>query len=292
MNKLRYIYCLLFVCLLASCDPDATWETEDVTINISVQSVSAGFIECDFSTNKEAYYLIACQEVDENFNPMTRQKQFMTLALDSANAEYLLWRNSLLREGEFNIASFASHTLQYGSINHFFTNLLPNKKYWVYAFVVNPETLKPAGKLFLQTIQTTEKSTIPISFEYRVKGYWDYLYPVDAEGNIYTRFPYIATTRDSAFFAEMEIVPEDYFDTWLQVTMDFNLNDHIFYGVRAVENTYYTSSYLTFEYDHTYYTAIAAFDGGLGKKVIYKFHWLGEDTEYYFTEQDAYFVGE
>ena len=109
--------------MLASCNPEAKWETDDVIVKMNIGTVSAGFIECNFSTNKEAYYLIACQPVQSDYDPMTVQKQFMTLNLDSAFAEYLMWRSSLLYEGEFNIAPFESHSLQYGDVHYVFTGL-------------------------------------------------------------------------------------------------------------------------------------------------------------------------
>ena len=43
----------------SSCSPEAKWETKDVNIEMTVTNVSAGFAECEFSTDKEAYYLIA-----------------------------------------------------------------------------------------------------------------------------------------------------------------------------------------------------------------------------------------
>ena len=44
--------------MLSSCDPEAPWTTKDVEIKMSVKTVAAGFVECNFSTTTEAYYLI------------------------------------------------------------------------------------------------------------------------------------------------------------------------------------------------------------------------------------------
>ena len=41
-----------------------------------------------------------------------------------------------------------------------------------------------------------------------------------------------------------------------------------------------------FEQGHTYYTAIAGFDGVVGGGVIYKFTWLGEEYEAYLKDED------
>ena len=281
---------LLAGVLFSSCNPDAKWETKDVDIQMSISTVSAGFVECNFSTSKEAYYLVAIEEVRENYDPMAHQKQFMMLALDSANVEYLAWRNSLLKQGEFNIAPFSSHALQYGSVNHFFTGLYPDTEYWVYAFVVNPVAMKPEGKLYLERVKTTSESIIDIHFDYRVKGRWDYIYPVDSLGNIYARFPYIATTRDSLTLAEDELYTDEaavtYFWFWcaerfMNLTEDVNIH----YGVHAVENDGYQSSEY-WEAGHTYYTVISGYDGSFKQATVYKFVWTGDSCNFYLHDTD------
>ena len=265
------VLCPLSIVLCLSCNPEAKWTTSDVEINMEVVTVSAGFVECHFSTNKEAYYLIACVPAVEGENPQDHPKQFMTLALDSANVEYLAWRNSLLKQGEFNIAPFASHALQYGSVNHFFTGLLPGFTYWIYAFVVDPSTLKPSGKLYLETITTTEESVFDVHFDYRIKGKWDYIYPVDTLNKIYARFPYIATTcdsnsisaasfdliSDSLMLLEEEIdklvgkpirelegdsLASMYLYLWTLDRFLFPEKANVLYGVKAVENAGWASS--------------------------------------------------
>ena len=290
----RFILVLIPCSLLLapSCNPEAKWETEDVEISMSVSTVSAGFIECSFSTDKEAYYLVAIEDVREGYNPMDNQKQFMMLALDSANVEYLSWRNNLLKEGEFNIAPFASHALQYGSIDYFFTGLLPDHEYWVYAFVVNPTTLKPSGKLYLQTIKTTSESIMDIHFDYRIKGRWDYIYPVDTLNKIYGRFPYIATTCDSLLFGEdttLYISPDTaaitYFAFWALERFYTPEIAEVLYGVHAVENDGWQSAEY-FQEGHTYYTAICGFDGSFKQLTLYKFTWTGDSCNLYMRDSD------
>lgn len=286
MNKrILYILLILVVCFCA-CDPNARWETEDVLITMNIKTISAGYVECDFSTNKDAYYLIAIDTVHPDFNPYVHQKQFMMLALDSANVTYLTWRNKLLKNGEFNIAPFASHALQYGDINHFFTGLMPNTKYWVYAFVVDPDIMKPKGKLYITEIKTTSESVVDIHFDYRVKGHWDYIYPLDSTGQIYSRFPYIATTRDSVEIAQSGYDLDLYFDIWILEQFVFPEEANVYYGVKAIENDG-LASYTIFEEGRTYYTAISGFDGSFKQKVVYKFVWHGDSTNYYFSGKDA-----
>lgn len=290
MNRLSALcHCsfILLAVLFCSCNPEAKWETNDVIITMSPHTVSAAYIECSFSTNKDAYYMVACIPVEEGYNPLDHQKQFMTLALDSANMEYINWRYHLLKEGVSPIAPFASHALQYGNVDHFFTNLTPNTDYWVFAFVVNPETLKPVGKLYLQTLTTAETSIVDVHFEYRVRGFWDYIYPLDVSGvNINTSYPYVAATRDSLDIAAEGITPEEYFTNWVLDIIKYDLTNNLRYGVQVTENDG-VDSYLRFEAGHTYYTAITGFDGECSDNVIYKFTWTGETYDHYFQPNEA-----
>ena len=292
-NWIRLIILVLLPCsllLTPSCSPEAKWETNDVNIQMTVTNVSAGFAECEFSTDKEAYYLIAIQEAKPNYNPMEHQKQFMMLALDSANVEYLAWRNELLKNGEFNVAPFASHVLQYGKVDYFFTGLSQEKDYWIYAFVVNPETLQPCGKLHLVTITTKKESIMDVHFAYRIKGNWDYIYPMDSLGNICSRFPYIATTRDSLSLTEEDFYTDQeaviYFYWWMLERFVDPSKAEVFYGVKAVANDGWSTT-TEFEEGHTYYTAISGFDGGFEQSTVYKFTWTGDSCNYYFVETDS-----
>lgn len=282
---LAILPCILL--LAPSCNPNAEWTTKDVVISMKAQTVSAGYIEYNFSPNKDAYYFIACEPVRAGEDPLAHPKQFMMLALDSANTAYINWRNGLLKEGEFNIAPFASHMLQYGVTSHFFTNLRPNTDYWIYAFVVNPDKLEPAGKLYLETVTTKLVSVMDVHFEYRVRGYWDYIYPLNPDGKINNRFPYLAATQDSAYLTDYEgQTPEVYFSELFEVYAELNKHEDIRYGVQVVENNGIDANVCFIE-GHTYYTAIAAFDGVLGNNVIYKFTWTGEEYEAYFRDEDS-----
>lgn len=268
-----------------SCNPDAPWSTKDVEITMKAEIVSAGFAEYHFYTNKEAYYYVACEPVQKGVDPTlpANQKQFMTLALDSANTEYIQWRAELLKEGEFNIAPFSSHCLQYGSTHKCFTNLQPGTDYWVYAFAVEPEKIQPAGKLYLETITTSDTSVLDIHFDYRVRGLWDYIYPLETNGHINSHFPYLSATRDSLSLNGM--TPEDFFTEWFLNLAKYDLKDDIHYGVYVKKNDGFSSEEL-FEEGHTYYTAIVSYDGFMGNNVIYKFNWTGDDFEAYFTDED------
>ena len=288
ISNFQFPIALLLVIMLASCNPEARWTTKDVTIQIAPYTISAGYIECAFTPDDDAYYLVACEPAKEGVNPQDNPKQFMTLALDSANTEYIQWRYDLLQAGEFQIAPFASHCLQYGQIDKFFTNLEPNTKYWIYAFVVNPEKIQPAGKLFLQTVTTKSTSVVDVHFEYRVRGYWDYIYPLNPDGKINNHFPYLAATVDSLTLVESweGMPPEIYFAQYFVNIAEADNKDDIRYGVQVVYNDGW-SSHVAFEEGHTYYTAIVSYDGFIGNNVIYKFTWTGEDFEAYFKDEDS-----
>ena len=273
---------------ISSCALDeAKWATDDVAITMKVGIVSAGFIECQFSTSRDAYYLIDCVPASSEYNPYDYQKQFMTLAVDSAYIKYLQWRYWWLEAGESNIAPFSSHSLQYGSVDKMFTNLVPDSTYWVFAFVVNPETLKPASKLYLQTVHTSDTSIYDVHFDYRVRDVYDYIYPInDKDGSINYYFPYLTATRDSADLTDIyQKTPEDYFTELFLLYSEYDLNEMVRYGVHVTKNDGYNSDE-EFVVGHTYYTAIVSYDGFMGNNVLYKFKWTGESCDLYFTDED------
>lgn len=293
IHNLLFLLPVVLMCM--GCNPEAKWEAKDVTVQMEINTVSAGFIECSFSTNKDAYYLIACHEPWKNFNPEYHQKQFMQLALDSAYADYLQWRNGLLRDQEENVAPFASHSLQYGNMRHFFTGLMFDTDYWVYAFAVNPETMKPIGKLEIINV-TTELYSIfkDVRFEYRVDGYWDYIYPLDSLGNLNAHFPYLATIADSVSVRDSVNKwafpgldnPIAYFQFWaVKDIFTKGQKPKARYGVQVMENTG-EESILAFQEGHTYYTAISGFDGESNQLAIYKFRWT-KDYQHLFHDTDS-----
>jgi len=289
---------------LSSCKSESAWEKEGVEVRIDIHKVSAGYVECDFTTNKDAYYLAAICQPWEDFIPTSNQKQFMQLALDSAYAEYLLWRNDLLRNKEFNVAPFSSHSLMYGQQHHFFTGLIPNREYWVFAFAVNPETMQPVSKLNIIPIRTDSDSNMDIHFDYRIIGQWDYIYPVDSTGKIYNHFPYIATTidsitlvRDSDFIEMLDDIGDMgehtilygvglYFAAWASERFLEPEITEVRYGVYAVKNDGIQSGDV-FREGHTYFTALSGYDGSFKQTTIYRFVWTGDSCNYYFRDTDS-----
>lgn len=285
------VLCMLYSVFFVSCDPNAKWSADNVEVTVRIENASTGFAVCEFTTTQEAYYLIAIEEARPGYNPMEHQKSFMSAALDSAYAAYLDWRNELWRKDEFNVAPFSSHSLQYGNGYYTFTGLKPNSKYWIYAFIVNPSTMQPAGQLAIDSIETILYSDIHMQYEYRIKGSWDYIYPMDDYGYIDNVYPYVAVTCDSLDVEKAGQTPVEYFKAWYA-----NLDEHpeqadIIYGVKAVNHNGY-SSREEFEEGHTYYTTIACFDGPYGQMLTYKFTWTGEDHEEYLREVDVFLMSE
>lgn len=278
-------YIIISATMLMACSTEAKFSTEDVTITCTVHEVSAGLIECNFSTSKDSYYFIDCIPAHEGVNPMNHQKQFMLLALDSADYKYREWRYWLLSRGEFNIAPFSSYALQYGSTHKVFTKLHPNTDYWVFYFVVDPETQHPTSRLGLQTIRTTEKSTIEVHFDYRVNGVWDYIYPRDEKGNILNNYPFIGTTLDSTGIAKEGYTNAvEYFKAWL--IADENHEDRkIFNGIIATKNDG-TDGHTTFKEGEVYYTCFAGLDGGIVHPVLYSFRWTGYNFSLYIQDNE------
>lgn len=273
--------------MLPSCNPEAPWSTKHVRIQMQVENLSAGFAECSVATNKEAYYLVGITYSGGKLDPATEDQLFMQQALDSAYKDYQEWRQALEAQDISPIAPFSSHSLLYGSTTRFFTGLLPDTEYWIYAFVVNPDKLTPAGQLYIEKIRTLEESKMNVHFDYRVKGYWDYIYPINEDGSIEERFPYVATTRDSLDIAsdEHNFSPEIYFDVWLFSYFMAANYAPLLYGVKAIYNDGF-NSFLEFQPGHTYYTCISGFDGSFRQMYLYKFTWTGEDFEAYFSNED------
>jgi hypothetical protein len=295
LSNMRRLLPLLLCAIFAACNPDVVAYTEDVEITIDVEQVSAGFAQVRFSTNKEAFYLISIQPTQEGINPQEIAKTFMLLSIDSAYADYLYWRNKQLQQHIPFVADFSSHSLQYGDIKHFFTLLQPSTEYWVYAFVVDPNTNKPAGKLFVETITTDSVSRIPVQFEYRIDGCWDYIYPVDSAGEILSTIPWVGETMDSVSIREggWRVPGEYFFDRFKNVY--YEEYDRILYGIYAHENNGVGdgTSVTNFEVGKTYYTAMAALDAPLVFPLprsiynVYRFTWMGDSTSLYFTPAES-----
>ncbi len=291
------IISLFLMIVWASCNPTAVeTHTENVTIDINIKQVSAGYTQVAFTTSKKAFYLTGVHPVREDIDDIQKvAKQFMMLALDSAYVDYLYWRNHQLQQLSPFVADFASYALKYSDTEQYFTLLRPNTDYWVYAFVVNPTTNKPAGSLFIKTITTDSISRTPMLFEYRVEGQWDYVYPKDTLGEINSYTPWVGETIDSLTLREQGWEnPGQYF---ISLFDDVYNGDYsrILYGIYAHENNGEGDGTSNTEYKmgHTYYTGMASLDARLTLPLnpnlydIYRFTWMGDSTKLYFTPANS-----
>lgn len=287
----------------ASCNTEAKAVSGlDIDIYLEPYIVSSGFVQMAFNTNKEAYYHVGIVHIAEAPDTSSKAavKAFMNLKLDEAYTKYIQWRHSLLEEGVPYIAEFPTHSLQYGHNELNFNYLEPGEDYMIYAFVVDSKTNKPDGRLFTYYLTTREETPFEVlEFEYRVRGEWDYVYPVyyyewgmESYAEIIDFVPWVGATIDSLQMHQTEFstVP-DYFWNLFGGYVDKKMVEKIHFGIYAHDNNGYgdgTSGTL-FEEGHTYYTAVALMDGYLTEKsfYIYKFHWNGENTQLYFKKEDA-----
>ncbi len=290
-SKAEHILPALTALVIAcACNPEADYSVKRVEISMGILQVQSGYCEAAFRTNKDAYYYIAMEPVREDFDPVKNSSQFMNLALDYAYKEYINWRYELLYNGAPYIASFANHSLKYGEQDHYFKYLLPDTKYWVYCFAVDPESNRPIGDLNIMTVKTKAESDIEMAFEYRIEGEWDYVYPKSTDGKmLLANVPWVGATADSLEIRKAgSRVPGEYFDKMFSDQVAHQ-SANIFYGIYAHKNDGIGdgTTNTQFQEGHTYYTAIAAFDGKRSDKsfVIHKFRWK-KDLKLFFSVND------
>ena len=267
----------------------------EVEIKIEPMIMSSGFMRFSFETNKEAYYhigIVPAEEFPDTTNA-AKVKAFMTLKLDWTYLEYISWRYELLEQGTPYIAEFPTHSLQYGRVEHNFTLLKPDTEYVIYAFAVDAKTNKPDGRLFTYNMRTEKQSHFEdMQFEYRVRGFWDYVYPVSPKGEVLSYVPWIGATLDSMLLADMPFYknPAEYFSTRFATYGDYTSSDEVHFGIYVHNNDGIGdgTSETNFESGHVYYTAMTVMDGYLSEQliVIYKFRW-SEDAQFFFTNSDA-----
>ena len=288
--------CLLAAALTSGCDTEARYKTKNVSLSMEIVRKSCGFIETKFHTDKDAYYDVAVEKVREGVDPQKISSQFMQLSLDYAYKEYINWRYELLYNGEKLVAEFSSHSLQYGDLDYFFTGLEADTDYWIYGFVVDPETNSPTGSLVLETVHTDATSKIKIHFNYRVNDTWDYVYPTDKDGQLTFLIPWLGETADSLTLRDelKAAAPGRYFAQRFSELRESG-KGNILYGMYAHNNDGMGdgTSETLFEEGHTYYTAIASFDGPLIMEGeyrnwnIYKFTWKKGLKRSFTTDDDT-----
>lgn len=268
------------------------YATDYVTLDMKVLRVGAGFchvkvdVKAFDGTTDEAWYMLGiCLEQE----CPAGDQQLMDWAVRNAKIKYDAWKHEQEKGDPVVIADFASHSLKYGDTETFFNYLESDNDYLVYCFVMDPETEKPVGKLYKEKIRTNYASMLNVNFDYRVKGYWDYVYPKDrTSGKMVSDIPWVAKTADSLDIRRSGAeIPYDYFmDNFNKKIEDKSLR--ILYGMYAYNNDGIgdLGEAVCFEEGHTYYTFIASFDGWLADFAQYKFTWTGPDMEIVLTQKD------
>lgn len=291
LKKILPLLLLGISMIFLACNTKVPYSTSNVEIQIDVTQVSAGFAEVTFSTNTQAYYLMSIQPVKDDVDPQKIAKTFMMLALDSAYVDYLYWRNKQLQQMVPFVADFPSYALQYGTVKHCFTFLEPDTEYWIFAFAVDPNGNKPIGNLFCERIHTEASRDIEMQFEYRVRGSWTYIYPLDSMGNIISTIPWAGELVDSLTIRKLGYErPGLYFFDRLQEIFQRDYS-RVLFGVYVHENTEDNKGYSLsrFEVGKTYYAGMAVLDVPLVFPLsvdaydIYRFTWMGDSTKLYFT---------
>lgn len=298
-NKIHILLAAIGLMLMfTSCDPEvAAVSGRDVKIDIHAGLISSGFMQFTFTPNMEGYYHVGIVPAEEapDSTRSASIKSFMALQLDRAYAEYMDWRVLLLAQNVQPVAEFPTHSLQYGAMGYNFTMLKPDTKYMVYAFPVNAKTNKPDGRLFTYFVSTEPKSSFEdLEFEYRVRGYWDYVYPVHKlpQSDLYELMsfvPWVDATVDSLSLVEYNYEsPKTYFNETFEEYVLYKERDRIHFGIDVRNNNGFNSGTSTtvFLPGHTYYTGLTLMDGYLSQEAltIYKFRWENDSTQYFFTD--------
>ena len=298
MKRESLIAAILPLIMLASCKEYAPYETKDVEIKIDVKQCSAGYVEAEFSTSKNAYFYCGIVELDSGTTePYTDAQHFMTMVLDSVQIEYMKWRHDLLRDNVPYIASFKDHCLKYGKTDEFFIRLRNETSYMVYAFVVDVEKNEPIGKLYKMVVTTKQISIVDITFDYRINGSWDYVYPKNTLGEIVSNHPYNVLTlsedslrwitkNDPAFLGTTPFFFYAFLFTYTNYNVTMSVESTLYMGIRA-ESHNEDSKAIEFKEGKTYYTGIASADGTprTDQIAVYKFRWEGDEMKQVFQYQ-------
>lgn len=285
---------LLVLCCMVSCRTESKYHLVGVDITIGVKDVTRGYVRAEFSTSRDAYYVTGCMPVESDYDPENKSEQFMVLMVDSLYREYLDWRYDYLKDQEDYIADFASHSLQYGLSERFFQGLEPDTAYWVYAFVVDPDTKSPYGDLYLQLVETLDKAENRIWFDTRVQGSYLYMYPrIESDGAIAEDVPYTGGVLDSLAIVSRYPYPEgEDFSYSLNHFCEELYSTAYTYGILP-RITYTGIRQINFSGEWTpgnsYYIYMGELDGDIVNRTFFRFTYDKEsrvqDVKEYFREK-------
>ena len=299
MKKTTIFITAIISLLCISCSEQSPYYIRNTRIDINVNLVSAGIIQVEFVPNKEAFYYFGITELEQDqTEPYDDENQFMEKVLNRAYSNYMDWRYEQNEKGAPYIASFADHTLAYGRTDKYFINLKPDTRYFIYAFIVDPQDQQYKGQLFSTVVTTTVKSEIDAYFDMTIDRDWDFVYPLNSKGEVVSVVPYKVSIIDKNTI--MEHFAGDTFDyfhkpAWyflFNVFTDSTGTDSIkisnplenSFGVSCRQHDGSDPRIITFQENETYYAAICSADGLYQHEslIIYRFTWEGNDTHIIF----------
>lgn len=261
--------------LISGCKTESKYHLFGVKFDIQVAEVTKGYIHAFFYPSTEAYYVTGCMPVNDDYDPINKAGQFMTLMVDSLYIDYLDWRYDYLRNQEDYIADFASHSLQYGDSEKYFQELQPDTDYWVYAFVVDPATKEPFDELWLQLVHTDSLAAYRAYFDTRVQGSYFYIYPRESDGGaILEDVPYTGGIVDSLEIEQrysgrpMPLTEKlgRYSEMAYNMAVTYgNLSDITYTGVKQIN---YSGRLVA---GHHYYIIIGELQGGISNRAYFRF---------------------
>lgn len=284
-----FIILILAAVYMTSCSTMAPYETKDVSFKLEVIELSSCYATIRVEPSTDAYYLIGYCLLDsgENSLPYTNAKHFMTMQLDQAYIDYLQWRHYLLNSDVVAVASFADHSLAYGSYDLPIAHLQPYRTYFFYVFAVDPVLNEPVGDIYYVTFTLKNTPDKQISFDYRIDDAWDFAYPLDSLGQICSTHPYYVLTVSQSelleyydgdttgaannnkpywYFNRLMFDPDEerYYSYWFSLGVYSECHKRVD-GMENVE----------FKAGETYYTGIFSVDGEYYDEYnsVYRFTW-------------------
>lgn len=267
---------LLLLCGV-SCTTKSKFHLIGVEFDIQINEITRGYIHTSFYPSTVAYYVTGCMPVNDEYDPVEKSGQFMTLMVDSLYQDYLKWRYDYLKNQEDFIADFASHSLQYGDSEKYFQNLKPDTDYWVYAFVVDPYSKEPFDNLWLQTVHTDSLLTYSVYFDTRVQGSYFYLYPRSSEGGpIVEDVPYTGMVVDSLDVIDNHSLKHSSIVSQLQFYSDMEYSMAVNYGILSqitytgVRQINYSGKWTD---GHDYFIIMGELQGGIFNRTYYRFRY-------------------
>jgi len=246
--------------LLASCNTASIYTTSpcDIEIRISEGTPTASYVLADFApSNGQVYYYANCL-LQEAFSAIKSDESFMQLCLDTEYKDYINWRYELLAKEEQYIASFSSHSLYYGNDSRYFKDLKPNTTYVLFAFCVDPDTIRPTGKLYYIPFTTGEmKDMSDMTFQAMFKERGDGTYISIMPSN--DKEQYIWSWEDMTYMEKYGYSADTFIKSFISTVKEYGMGEYIY--TKGAQT--YKCIEGELEPKHKYILMAAGYDGDL-----------------------------